>query len=90
MLKLVWNEEDAHRSYYEQGREDGIKQGIEQGLKQGIELGIKQSIEQGKASIKFEMVKNLLKEKMSVDFIAKVTGLPISTIIEFEKNGMTL
>ena len=82
MLKLVWNEEDAHRSYYEQGREDGIKQGIEQ--------GIKQSIEQGKASIKFEMVKNLLKEKMSVDFIAKVTGLPISTIIEFEKNGMTL
>ena len=70
MLKLVWNEEDAHRSYYEQGREDGI--------------------EQGKASIKFEMVKNLLKEKMSVDFIAKVTGLPISTIIEFEKNGMTL
>ena len=56
MLKLVWNEEDAHRSYYEQGREDGIKQGIEQ--------GIKQSIEQGKASIKFEMVKKIYYSKL--------------------------
>ena len=74
VLNLVWNEEDAHRSYYEQGREDGIEQGIKQG------------IEQGKASTKFEMVKNLFKEKMSVDFIAKVTGLPTSTITEFERD----
>ena len=70
VLNLVWNEEDAHRSYYAQGIEQGI--------------------EQGKAESKIEMVKNLFKEKMSVDFISKVTGLPINTIIEFEKNYKTL
>ena len=46
MVNLVWNEEDAYKSYFAQGKEEG----------------------------RLELVKNLLKEKMSFDFIARVTG----------------
>ena len=54
MVNLVWNEEDAHKSYFAQGKEEGILEGRLEG--------------------RLELVKNLLKEKMSFDFIARVTG----------------
>ncbi|MBQ7199599.1 MAG: Rpn family recombination-promoting nuclease/putative transposase [Selenomonadaceae bacterium] len=58
LLNLVWNEEDAHRSYYAQGMEDGIEKGIEQ----------------GKAKTKLEMVKNLLLARTPMKYIIQATG----------------
>ena len=59
MINLVWNEEAAKKSYIAQGREIGLEEGRAE----------------GRSESKLEMVKNLLKEKMSFDFIAKITGL---------------
>ena len=45
----------------------GVDDGIEQGIKTGIEEGAKEE--------KIQIAKNMLKEKVSIEFIIKVTGL---------------
>lgn len=69
----------ARRKGLEEGREEGLKQGIEEGLKQGIEEGLKQGLEQGleqgTKKAKIEIAKNMLKEKIDIEIIQKVTGL---------------
>jgi hypothetical protein len=39
--------------------------------------------EEGKTEEKLEVAMNLLREGSALDFIARVTGLPIATIQEF-------
>ena len=56
---------------YDKGLKDGIKQGIEQGIEQEIEQGIEQGIMQERKKI----VENLLKNEVSLEQIAKITGL---------------
>ena len=70
-----------------QGLERGIRQGLEQGIRQGMERGIKQGLEQGIRQGKqegleegshqkaIETAKNLLSIGLSIENIAKVTGL---------------
>ena len=58
---------------------NGIKTGIKSGIKTGIKTGIRQS--------KVEIIKNMLKENLSIDLISKVTGTSKQEInkIKFEK-----
>ena len=67
-----------------QGIEQGIKQGIEQGIKQGIEQGIEQGNEQGASSRNIEIAKNLIKNNVDIDIIARSTGLSKEEIESFE------
>jgi len=62
-----------------------IKGAEEKGVKKGIKLGIEQGIEQGIAQEKEIVVMNLLKEGLSIAIIAKVTGLSIKEVEEFNK-----
>ena len=63
----------------EEGRKEGIKEGIKEGRKEGIKEGIKegreQGLEQGSKKREAEIVKSMLKENISIDLIAKLTGL---------------
>ena len=59
--------DEAIKEGLEQGLEQGFNQGIEKGLEQGLEQGISQGIKQ--------IAKNMLKSKMDVSEIAKLTGL---------------
>ena len=86
VLNLAWNEEDAHKSYFEQG----VAQGKAEGIAQGKAEGITQGIEQGTIKTKLEIIKNSLKEKMSPNLIAKITDLSVEQIIEIEKNLDTI
>lgn len=70
MLKLIWNEEDAHKFYYLQGFAKGFAEGFKQGREES----------------KLEMAKNLLKEKMSPEFIANITGLSKEEILKINNN----
>lgn len=58
----------AQKAY---ARRKGLEEGREEGLKQGIEQGI----EQGTQKAKIEIAKNMLKEKIDIEIIQKVTGL---------------
>ena len=50
---------------------NGIKVGIETGIKSGMKAGIKS----GENRKKMEIIKNMLKEKLPIDLISKVTGV---------------
>lgn len=62
-----------------QGMEQGIRQGMERGIKQGLEQGIRQGkqegLEEGSHQKAIETAKNLLSIGLSIENIAKVTGL---------------
>ena len=55
-------EEDNKRIF-----SNGMKAGIESGIKTGIKTGIRQS--------KVEIIKNMLKEKLPIELISKITGI---------------
>ena len=65
-----------------QGLEEGLKQGKEEGLKQGKEEGLKQGKEEGKKEKAKEMARNMLKERLDINLIAKISGLTIEEIKE--------
>ena len=75
---MAWGlaEQDAEKRGYKAGVTDGIEQGIAQGIAQGMEQGIAQGMEQ-KA---FETAQNLLAMDLSLDNIAKATGLSLETL----------
>jgi predicted transposase/invertase (TIGR01784 family) len=75
---MAWGlaEQDAEKRGYKAGVTDGIEQGIAQGIEQGMEQGIAQGMEQ-KA---FETAQNLLAMDLSLDNIAKATGLSLETL----------
>jgi predicted transposase/invertase (TIGR01784 family) len=71
--------EKGEKTGIEKGKQAGLKEGIEKGEKIGIEKGEKIGIEKGKqAGLKegrILIAKNLLKELISIQQIAKITNL---------------
>ena len=66
MLNLIWNEEDAKKSYIAQGIEEGIEKGIEE----------------GRVETTLELVKNLMLAKTPLKYIIQATGLTKDEIIK--------
>ncbi len=60
---------------YKSGQSKGIEIGKEQGIEQGIEIGKEQGIEIGSTKKQEEIARNLKKENVDIQFIARVTGL---------------
>lgn len=61
-------EENAKKEGHEKGIKEGRKEGLEQGLQEGLEKAIKQTII------------NMLKEKIDIDLISKITNKSIEEI----------
>ena len=79
-------EKKEEELYYENQMKETFNQGIEKGIEQGIEKGIEQGIEQGTEKTKVDIIKEMLKEKSSYEFISKITGKSIKEIKEIEKS----
>ncbi|MBQ3025162.1 MAG: hypothetical protein IJD23_07620 [Spirochaetaceae bacterium] len=80
---MAWGlaEFDAERRGYKEGVAVGISQGISQGIAQGLQQGISQGAQQ-KA---IETAKNLLSMSLSIENIAKATGLSVEEIKSISK-----
>ena len=68
--------EEAHRQDIADARETGYDEGMEAGLEEGKNIGI----EEGKKQNQIEIVKSMYKEEISIDTIAKCTGLTAQEI----------
>jgi predicted transposase/invertase (TIGR01784 family) len=53
---------------------------LKEGIEKGIEKGIEQGIEKGKLEEALAIARELKKEGLAIDFIAKTTKLSIETI----------
>ena len=61
-------------------RYDGYEEGFTEGREAGLQVGIQQGIEQGSEQAKIETAQNLLAMHLSLDNIAKATGLSLETL----------
>ena len=59
-------------------------------LKQGIEIGRKEGREEGRTEGKVEAVIGMLKEKLSVEIISRITKLTVEQITEIGKMNALL
>ena len=66
------------------------REAYREGLAEGIEQGILQGIEQGAEQTKIETAKEALKNNISIETTAKITGLPIASVeklkVDIEQN----
>ena len=66
------------------------REAYREGLAEGIEQGISQGIEQGAEQKAIETAKEALKNNISIETTAKITGLPIASVeklkVEIEQN----
>jgi len=84
---------EGYEEGFESGREkgiqvgiqQGIEQGIEQGIAQGIERGIQKGISEGAEQTKIQTAKEALKNNISLEIIAKITGLPIEKVQQLKE-----
>ena len=77
--------------FYEDGIQQGIKRGIKQGVRQGVKQGIEQGVKQGEEQTRRSMVLSMLREKVSLDIIAKVSGWTVEAVRQFaERNKVQL
>ena len=67
---------------YRDGIEAGVAQGVAQGMAQGMAQGVAQGVAQGREESAKDMVLSLLKEKMPLDFIMRVTKLSAERVRE--------
>lgn len=85
-----WEKEKMDKLVRDKEREIAIKEGhdegIEQGLEQGLEQGIEQGIEQGREENTINVIKIMLKKKMSYQDISEISGKSIKDIKEIEKD----
>ncbi len=49
--------------------------------------GRKEGLEQGRLAEKEEIVRKSLEENLDVDFISKITGLPVKRILEIKEKS---
>ena len=70
----------------EEAYEDGLSKGLQQGISQGITQGISQGIKQGAYEKAVETAKNLISMGLSIEQIAKGTGLSLEVIQTLKGN----
>ena len=85
-FQMIFTEEEAKamdammmEGYLEE-LEEKKQKGLQEGHKQGLREGHRQGLQEGNKQKALEIAKNLLKEKISIDIIKRVTGLSDKTI----------
>lgn len=67
--------EDGFNEGYDNGMKQGIKEGTEKGIQKGIQKGIEAGIQKGIEQEKRDIVVKMIKEKIPIETIIKITGL---------------
>lgn len=70
----IMQESAVYQDILREGREEGVQQGIKQGLKKGIQQGLEQ------------VANSLLLTGMSLEEVAKLTGLPLERVQSLRDN----
>ena len=72
-----------------EGRQEGLAEGTQKGRQEGRQEGLAEGRQEGRTERDKEVILNMLKEKADINFISKITGLPVKEIKKL-KNGVKL
>ena len=78
-VQLLSNDEE-YEMYVKSEISEACGYARKEGIKEGIDIGIKRGKTQGSKESKQEIAKAMLKEKMDINLIAKVTNLSVKEI----------
>lgn len=65
----------------------GLEKGLREGRKKGMQQGIQQGIQQGEKRAKIDMIKEMLKNNISIDKIEKITKFTKEEIKEIKEDN---
>ncbi|WP_168464189.1 Rpn family recombination-promoting nuclease/putative transposase [Wolbachia endosymbiont of Ctenocephalides felis wCfeT] len=69
----------------EKGKKEGREEGRKEGREEGIQIGEERVREEGRKAERIEVAKNSLKSGISVDIVAKITGLSVDEVRQLEE-----
>lgn len=73
------------REAAEEGRKEGLEKGIQQGIQQGMQQGIQQGMQQGMQQEREANVLGMLKEKIPMETISRITHYSLEQIQKLGK-----
>ena len=76
----IMKESVIYQEIFETGLQRGIQQGIERGIERGIQQGLQRGIEEGRQETLKQISRSLLRENMTLEQVAKLTGLTIEQL----------
>ena len=68
-------ENDVMKTYYIDGKDDGLKEGFEEGMEKGKAEGMAEGVEKGKSEANRENARRMKADGMPTELIVKYTGL---------------
>lgn len=86
-LKAIRDEISAIDYATKKGLEKGLREGRKKGMQQGIQQGMQQGIQQGEKRAKIDMIKEMLKNNISIDKIEKITKFTKEEIKEIKEDN---
>lgn len=86
-LKAIRDEISAIDYATKKGLEKGLREGRKKGMQQGMQQGIQQGIQQGEKRAKIDMIKEMLKNNISIDKIEKITKFTKEEIKEIKDDN---
>jgi predicted transposase/invertase (TIGR01784 family) len=64
----------------QEGRQEGLQEGLQKGLQKGLQEGRQEGLQEGLQEGKWDVARNLLREKMPVDVVSRATGLSLDAL----------
>jgi len=78
------------RKYAEKGLAEGMEKGIAEGLEKGLEKGLEQGLEKGIQQERKNNILGMLREKIPMETIARITKVSVEQIRELGKSNGVL
>ena len=75
--------------FYQMGVEEGMREGVREGIKEGVKEGIREGIREGMENTLEKVVIGMLKTKIDIGIIHKITGLDLKKIEELKRKFLT-
>ena len=69
----------------EKARLKGLRKGRREGLQKGLQKGKQEGLQKGKQAEQTKVILNMLKEKLDISLVSKVTGLSVKEIKKLQK-----
>ena len=80
IIEATENRRDMMLTFSQELKKRGFEKGLQKGRQEGQQAGIEKGIKEGILKGKLETADAMLKEKMPVEKVAQLTGLPLKDI----------
>ena len=82
MVNFEWNQKDFEEAILEEGIERGLERGRAEGMERGMKRGRAEGMEQGREQGKVDIVLEMLRDKLPLETIARISKFSMERVQE--------